>query len=199
MNIEKDVWKSILSCGAAIDDLNIHFQSSFIRTVANGNNILFRKDIWLCSGIRLKDKFSRLYALETIKDASLSERWCCFNGVWAGLWSWIINPRGRSKSHLELFISYWQGVELRVGAEDRLMDGVDESPSIQSFFGIQYNSSHKVWHASGEDKAMELGVDTFSTIQSCLCCGSRFNFKISADWKSWVLHPLQSFLTNIGT
>nr|GEY24690.1 putative reverse transcriptase domain-containing protein [Tanacetum cinerariifolium] len=87
----------------------------------NGNNILFWKDIWLCSGIRLKDKFSHLYALETIKDALLSERWCCFNGVWAGLWLWIINPRGRSKSDLKLLISYLQGFELRVGAEDRLV------------------------------------------------------------------------------
>nr|GEX16323.1 hypothetical protein [Tanacetum cinerariifolium] len=73
---------------------------------------------------RSVDKFSHLYALETIKDASLSERWCCFNGVWAGLWLWIINPRGRSKSDLKLLISYLQGFELRVGAEDRLLYGL---------------------------------------------------------------------------
>ncbi|GJT68087.1 putative RNA-directed DNA polymerase [Tanacetum coccineum] len=128
--LKKDVWKSILSCGAANDDLNIHFQSSFIRTVGNGKNILFWKDIWLYSCIRLKDRFPRLYALETNKYASLSERWCCFNGVWAGLWSWRINPRGRSESDLELLISYLQGVELRVGVEDRLLWSIDQHHSF---------------------------------------------------------------------
>ncbi|GKC98007.1 ribonuclease H-like domain-containing protein, partial [Tanacetum coccineum] len=77
-----------------------------------------------------KDRFPRFYALETNKDASLSERWCCFNGVWAGLWSWRINPRGRSESDLELLISYLQGVELRVGVEDRLLWSLDQHHSF---------------------------------------------------------------------
>ncbi|GJY12082.1 RNA-directed DNA polymerase, eukaryota, reverse transcriptase zinc-binding domain protein [Tanacetum coccineum] len=47
------------------------------------------------------------------------------------------------------------------------------------FVGVFYSAlwaiwrwRNKVWHASDEDKAMELGFDTFSTIQSCSCCGS---------------------------
>ncbi|GJX13923.1 MAK10-like protein [Tanacetum coccineum] len=86
--------------------------------------------VTLYYGIRLKDTFSRLYALETNKDASLSERWYCLNGVWTGLWSWRINPRGRSKFDLELLISYLQGVELRVGAEDRLVWSLDQQHSF---------------------------------------------------------------------
>ncbi|GKD53844.1 hypothetical protein Tco_1287231 [Tanacetum coccineum] len=119
--LKKDVWKSIISCGAVVDDLNVNFQSSFNRTIGNGNNILFWKDIWLCSGVHLKDRFPRLYALKINKNASLSERWCCFNGVWAGSWSWRINLRGRSKSDLELLASYLQWVELRVCVEDGLL------------------------------------------------------------------------------
>ncbi|GKF99322.1 hypothetical protein Tco_0298105, partial [Tanacetum coccineum] len=59
---------------------------------------------------------------------------------------------------------------------------------------------NKVWHASDEDKDMELGVDIFSTIQSCsLLWITHRNSKINADWKSWVVHPLRSFSTNLGT
>ncbi|GJR16541.1 RNA-directed DNA polymerase, eukaryota, reverse transcriptase zinc-binding domain protein, partial [Tanacetum coccineum] len=95
IGLKKDVWKSIISCGAVVDDLNINFKSSFILTI------------------------------ETNKNASLSKHWCCFDGVWGGLWSWTINLRGRSKSDLELLTSYLQGVELRVLVKDGLLWSLD--------------------------------------------------------------------------
>ncbi|GJT47353.1 putative RNA-directed DNA polymerase [Tanacetum coccineum] len=253
--LKKDVWKSILSCGA--------------------------------------DRFPRFYALETNKDASLSERWCCFNGVWAGLWSWRINPRGRSESDLEHLISYLQGVELRVGVEDRLLWSLDQHQSFSvkkltsliDFNILQahcFGSKSHTWNllvpkkvnihiwrlakdrlpllskllrlvinfvsvmcplcgevpesidhtmvhcpkvkpiwmkyfswwdlkpppgdllvkslTDDEDKDMELGGDIFSTIQSCsLLWITHRNYNINADWKSWVVHPLLSFSTNLGT
>ncbi|GKA71787.1 RNA-directed DNA polymerase, eukaryota, reverse transcriptase zinc-binding domain protein [Tanacetum coccineum] len=92
-----------------------------------GINPKAQKMDWM---IRLSKGANSLQAEETNKDALLSERWYCFNGVWAGLWSWRINPRGRSKSDLELLISYLQGVELRVGAEDRLVWSLDQQHSF---------------------------------------------------------------------
>ncbi|PWA39473.1 reverse transcriptase domain, Reverse transcriptase zinc-binding domain protein [Artemisia annua] len=97
-SLKRDVWDGIISCGAAIDELGISFRNSFCPKIGNGDDILFWKDEWCEAGLRLMDKFPRLYALEVDQNCSLSARWRLVDGNWCVQWNWKVNPRGRSLS-----------------------------------------------------------------------------------------------------
>ncbi|GKF96819.1 hypothetical protein Tco_0292640, partial [Tanacetum coccineum] len=56
----------------------------------------FWGDAWCGNGMRLKDLFPRLYALDTNKNCKFKDRWRVVNEVWGGNWEWRIPPRGRA-------------------------------------------------------------------------------------------------------
>nr|GEZ70892.1 RNA-directed DNA polymerase, eukaryota, reverse transcriptase zinc-binding domain protein [Tanacetum cinerariifolium] len=60
---------------------------------------------WCGIGVRLKDSFPRLYALENNQDCKVKDRWCLYDGVWGGNWSWRLPPRGRAVSDLNALVS----------------------------------------------------------------------------------------------
>ncbi|GJY72569.1 RNA-directed DNA polymerase, eukaryota, reverse transcriptase zinc-binding domain protein [Tanacetum coccineum] len=70
--------------------------TSFNKKIVTGCNTLFWKDVWCKDGVRLMDRFPRLFALESNKDCFIFERWAHTNGVWRGVWMWRIPPCGRS-------------------------------------------------------------------------------------------------------
>ncbi|GJV17379.1 putative reverse transcriptase domain-containing protein [Tanacetum coccineum] len=72
----------IISCDSAIDDLGISFRNSFRLKIGNGEAILFWKDEWYKVGLRLMDKFPRLYALEVDQNCFLNTRWRLVDGNW---------------------------------------------------------------------------------------------------------------------
>lgn len=90
------VWNNIICNSNDIDKLQIPFNSPFVKKVASGNQTRFWFDIWCKSGQNLKEKFPRLYALETNKKCFISDRWVNKDGIWTGNWEWIREPRGRT-------------------------------------------------------------------------------------------------------
>ncbi|GJS54932.1 hypothetical protein Tco_0628294 [Tanacetum coccineum] len=48
---------------------------------------------------------SRLFALDSSQDCSVSDRWQMVDGLWMGNWNWRIQPRGRSLGDLDSLIS----------------------------------------------------------------------------------------------
>ncbi|GKC77815.1 retrotransposon protein, putative, ty1-copia subclass [Tanacetum coccineum] len=103
---EKDtLWRDIIISIDYIDGLDVPFSSSFSKKVSNGFDTRFWKDVCCIEGIRLMDKFPRLYALESNKDCKVSDRWVLSDGVWRGNWDWRSPLRGRSSDELSFLVS----------------------------------------------------------------------------------------------
>ncbi|GJW36512.1 hypothetical protein Tco_0059432, partial [Tanacetum coccineum] len=109
----RGVWRNILSSGVAIDALGIPFCNSFCRKVISGVDTLFWKDVWIDNGPCLRDRFPRLYALDSIPNCRVCDRWVLENEVWGGRWSWRVQPRGRAVDELHSLLSLVSGLSLK--------------------------------------------------------------------------------------
>nr|GEY18216.1 hypothetical protein [Tanacetum cinerariifolium] len=90
------VWVDIIKAFKHIESFDLNFKNSFVRKVADGADTSFWFDPWCDDGLRLKDKFLRLYAIEYIKNCKVKDRGHVENGSWYGSWAWRIPPRGRA-------------------------------------------------------------------------------------------------------
>ncbi|GKD31483.1 hypothetical protein Tco_1242261 [Tanacetum coccineum] len=95
------------------------------------HNTFFWKDVWCKEGIRLKDLFPRLFALENNKDCLIVDRWKLINGTWRAVWDWRINPRGRALDDLTNLSSIIGDLSLSPGTNDKWFDGYcDDTESV---------------------------------------------------------------------
>ncbi|XP_071708947.1 uncharacterized protein [Rutidosis leptorrhynchoides] len=74
------------------------------RRIGDGSITAFWKDFWLGDSI-LKQKFSRLYRLETDQDAKVSDRIRWSEGRCKFTWGWSRNIRGRANVDLQVLIT----------------------------------------------------------------------------------------------
>ena len=65
-------WERIIRSGYAIDKMSIPFKSSFSKRIGDGSDTFFWKYIWVNEGGCLKDRFPRLYALDSNKDCKIN-------------------------------------------------------------------------------------------------------------------------------
>ncbi|GKB12598.1 RNA-directed DNA polymerase, eukaryota, partial [Tanacetum coccineum] len=97
----------------------------FLKKTANGSNTFFWKDAWCKEGIRLKDLFPRLFALENNKDCLIVDRWKLINGTWRAVWDWRINHRGRALDDLTNLSSIIGDLSLSPGTNDKWLWSCD--------------------------------------------------------------------------
>ncbi|KAJ9546688.1 hypothetical protein OSB04_019231 [Centaurea solstitialis] len=88
------VWESIVKMGSEIDRLGIEFSNSFWKVIGDEEGSSFWEDSWLEVG-KLKDKFRRLFHLETNKEILVAGRGEVVRGLWRWKWDWRREPRGR--------------------------------------------------------------------------------------------------------
>ncbi|GJY85072.1 hypothetical protein Tco_0499098 [Tanacetum coccineum] len=81
------VWCDIIKASASIDSIDPDFKNSFYIKVSNGSNVSFWKDVWCRDRVRFMDAFPRLYALDSIQECSVSDRWHFVDGSWSGNWN----------------------------------------------------------------------------------------------------------------
>ncbi|GKD26730.1 RNA-directed DNA polymerase, eukaryota, reverse transcriptase zinc-binding domain protein [Tanacetum coccineum] len=98
------VWVGILKTVKHIKSIDCTLKNSFKLKVSNGSNTLFWKDPWCGVGSPLKTIFPRLYALESNKDCTISDRWCWLNNSWYSNWSWRSSLRERNLDDLASLI-----------------------------------------------------------------------------------------------
>ncbi|PWA91164.1 nucleotide-binding alpha-beta plait domain-containing protein [Artemisia annua] len=79
----------------------------------------FGKDPWCGGGVRLLDVFPRLYALESIKDCMIADRWHLSNNVWGGNWSWRLPIRSRALDDLATMVALIGDLVLSLNRPDR--------------------------------------------------------------------------------
>nr|GEX72798.1 putative ribonuclease H protein At1g65750 family [Tanacetum cinerariifolium] len=68
------VWCNILKVVKRIESIDVSFNRSFTRSLSDGSNTIFWKDVWGENREHLMDKFPRLFAFETDKDCRVSDR-----------------------------------------------------------------------------------------------------------------------------
>ncbi|GJT07167.1 hypothetical protein Tco_0841629 [Tanacetum coccineum] len=78
-------------------------------------------------GVRLMDRFPRLFALESNKDCFIFERWAHTNGVWRGVWMWRIPPCGRSLDDVSSLCSLISDLSLSSEGFDKWQWALDAS------------------------------------------------------------------------
>ncbi|GKA22407.1 hypothetical protein Tco_0708369 [Tanacetum coccineum] len=127
----RETWESIIRSGSVIDKMSIPFKKSFSKRTGDGNDTLFWKDVWVNEGVCLKDRFPRLFTLESNKDCKLSERWCQVNGVWSGAWNWRALPRGRGVDELTNLIDVVGPLTLTEDSRDGWKWNLDPSSNLQ--------------------------------------------------------------------
>ena len=69
-------------------------------------------------GDLLKDKFPRLYALETDKEIAFKDRWSYSNGNWHGSWDWRTPLRGRSLDEFQELLTFLSGASFKPQGSD---------------------------------------------------------------------------------
>ncbi|KAJ9560947.1 hypothetical protein OSB04_006107 [Centaurea solstitialis] len=111
------VWSNIIKVGRELDDVGVPFTNSFGLKLGSGENVSFWDDLWIPSG-RLRDKYRRLYLLESNKEVSVAERGHFQDGVWVWNWGWRRSLRGRETGELNNLLRELEGVGPRVGERD---------------------------------------------------------------------------------
>ncbi|XP_071713547.1 uncharacterized protein [Rutidosis leptorrhynchoides] len=67
------IWNNIIFAGNVIEDCDVAFKNSFIKSIGDGKSTLFWTENW-CGSECFKDLFPRLYMLKSNKDAMVSDR-----------------------------------------------------------------------------------------------------------------------------
>ncbi|XP_071718031.1 uncharacterized protein [Rutidosis leptorrhynchoides] len=82
--------------GHEIEDMNINFKESFIKSIGDGSSTLFWDETWV-GGEKLKLLFPRLYRLEAKKDVLLCDQVNMKSKTLMFNWEWLRAPYGRTK------------------------------------------------------------------------------------------------------
>nr|GEX18900.1 reverse transcriptase domain-containing protein [Tanacetum cinerariifolium] len=108
------LWTDIIKAVNSVNTNDEDFKYSFIRNISNA--------------------FPRLYALETSKDCSISDRWHMDNDSGVGIWSWNRPRRGRANDDLASRISRIGTLQLNRDGADKWTWSLDASGSFRVKF-----------------------------------------------------------------
>ncbi|XP_071729064.1 uncharacterized protein [Rutidosis leptorrhynchoides] len=97
------VWSNIVRAGNMIEKLDINFACSFSRIIGNGADTDFWNSSWLCNQ-PLKQKFRRLYHMESEQHCSVQDRVKWIDGRVVTNWNWQHQPTGRTLSEFEAIL-----------------------------------------------------------------------------------------------
>ncbi|XP_071727974.1 uncharacterized protein [Rutidosis leptorrhynchoides] len=82
-----------------IEDLQIQFKSSFVKNIGDGGSTSFWNEQW-CNEGKMCTLFSRLFRLESNKEATFKDRVSCNDSGLRFNWSWIRVPSSPSSGEL---------------------------------------------------------------------------------------------------
>ncbi|KAJ9548768.1 hypothetical protein OSB04_021311 [Centaurea solstitialis] len=114
------VWRSIINMGRVIDGVGCNFSRSFGKIVGNGCSTKFWEDRWV-GGEVLKERFPRLYNIESSKGALVSDRGSMVGSEWVWEWNWRRLPFGREVSELEEMLKWVENFKPVSAWEDKVV------------------------------------------------------------------------------
>ncbi|XP_071728713.1 uncharacterized protein [Rutidosis leptorrhynchoides] len=111
-------WSHIINLGSTFSNIGIMLNQCFVKEIGDGSNTLFWEDLW-CGNQHFRDRFSRLYQLESRKQASVGERICRSDSGITFSWQWVREPFGRSQSDLEHLVTAISSITFSSAEQDR--------------------------------------------------------------------------------
>ncbi|KAJ9541001.1 hypothetical protein OSB04_027507 [Centaurea solstitialis] len=91
----KGIWETIVSSCQNLSNLGLNFLASITKSIANSCTVKFWTDPSIGLGEKLKDKFPRLFTLESNKEVVFKDLWSFSAEGWQGSWYWRTSLRGR--------------------------------------------------------------------------------------------------------
>ncbi|GJU26052.1 putative RNA-directed DNA polymerase, eukaryota, reverse transcriptase zinc-binding domain protein [Tanacetum coccineum] len=111
----RGVWCDIIKSILYIESIDPGFNDSFILKVGNGKRTSFWLDPWCGNGVRLKDLFSRLYALDTSQECKVYIE---------DKWTWSRDASSSFKVKVNIYV--WRAFINRLATRTNLaMRGID--------------------------------------------------------------------------
>ena len=101
-------------------EVGVNVVEYFRKKVGNGEGTKFWEDRWLESGY-LKERFKRLFHLESDKGVTVADRRVFREGGWVWNWNWRREPRGREVGEFEVLMREIDGFTPLSGESDRLL------------------------------------------------------------------------------
>ncbi|XP_071695660.1 uncharacterized protein [Rutidosis leptorrhynchoides] len=113
----KSVWNDIIKTGDNIIEIGIPFRNLFVKDIGNGGSTSFWNDSWIGNEV-LKDKFKRLWRLETATNALVKDRVIWNGSNWVCNWHWAREPTRRARGELQSLSDVILGVVLNPDKTD---------------------------------------------------------------------------------
>ncbi|XP_071715315.1 uncharacterized protein [Rutidosis leptorrhynchoides] len=109
------LWRNIISACYSMDELQVAFRNSFIKTIGDGGSTSFWTEHWIGED-KLCNLYPRLFRLEMHQSVSVQDRVKKEDGDIITSWSWSRNPSGRTASELVSLINLLHAYEFRNGS-----------------------------------------------------------------------------------
>ncbi|XP_071694759.1 uncharacterized protein [Rutidosis leptorrhynchoides] len=94
-------WRNIILTSTLLEDLQVPFKSSFVKTIRDGGATYFWHEQWIADD-KLCNLFPRLYRLETDTNVLVKDRVVAAgNNSTAAVWNWARAPTGRTTAELD--------------------------------------------------------------------------------------------------
>ncbi|XP_071713283.1 uncharacterized protein [Rutidosis leptorrhynchoides] len=103
--------------GTTLEDFQVPFKSSFVKTIGNGDSTSFWNEQW-CNRGKLCDVFPRLCRLDRNKEASFCDRVAKENGELILKWDWVRDISGRVLGNLDQIATLVSAVNFDVSKTD---------------------------------------------------------------------------------
>ncbi|XP_071726629.1 uncharacterized protein [Rutidosis leptorrhynchoides] len=112
------LWCNIITACHKIEDLNIPFRNSFVKSIGDGSSTSFRKDHWI-EDFTLRDKFPQLFRLESSENVLICDRIIFTSDATTSVWSWKRPTSGRTTTELTVLVSLIAGFSFNHHEKDR--------------------------------------------------------------------------------
>ncbi|XP_071689042.1 uncharacterized protein [Rutidosis leptorrhynchoides] len=143
--------------GAYIDSFGVSFSNSFVKELGDWKKTLFWDENWTGSG-SLKDRFNRLYRLESNKQALISDRIKRDGSNFIGNWCWSRTVSGRTGAELSALDRLIESCRLESDRPDRWVWNLSSNGSFTS----------KTMTSIIEEKLLPRGTHLFETLRNYL-------------------------------
>ncbi|XP_071712402.1 uncharacterized protein [Rutidosis leptorrhynchoides] len=111
-----DKFNSRLS-SSAIEELEIGFKHSFIKSIDDGSSTLFWQEHWIGND-KLCNIFPRIYRLDRVENVCIKDRVKIVGQQHVFTWDWLRLPRGRTESELTELMNLLSTFSLSVNGND---------------------------------------------------------------------------------
>ncbi|XP_071728391.1 uncharacterized protein [Rutidosis leptorrhynchoides] len=92
-------WRNIVNACFFLDDINIPFRNSFMKSIGDGSSTSFWHEVWI-GDKSLRESFPMLFRLEVEKEVKICDRIETTGNSVIPVWNWVRAPSGRTEGEL---------------------------------------------------------------------------------------------------